>query len=54
MKLQKNSNTPKHSIGLQALGRAALLSATMGANSACAAILHDPKKPEALKKLRKF
>lgn len=52
MKTQKLSNTSK--LGLKILERAALASAYAGANSACAYVYHDPKKPEALKKLKKF
>lgn len=52
MKMQKNSNTPSR--GLQVLGHVALTSAYAGANSACAFIFHNPEKPEALKKLKKF
>ncbi len=54
MKVQNNSNAPKQSIALQALERIALASATVGANSACAYIFHNPKKPESLKQLKKF
>lgn len=51
MKTQK-SNTTR--FGLKILGRAAIISAHAGANSACTFIYHDPRKPEALKKLKKF
>ena len=54
MKVQENPNTPKKSLALQALARIALTSATVGANSACAYIFHNPKKPESLKQLKKF
>ena len=49
---QKLSNTTK--FGLKMLERAALISAHAGANSACTFLYHDPKKPEALKALKKF
>ena len=52
MKTQKLSNTTK--FGLKMLERAALISAHAGANSACTFLYHDPKKPEALKALKKF
>lgn len=52
MKMYKNSNTQNR--GLKALSHIAMASAHAGANSACAFIFHDPKKPEALKKLKKF
>lgn len=52
MKNQKLS-TPTR-LGLKMLERAALISAHAGANSACAFLYHDPKKPEALKKLKRF
>lgn len=52
MKTQKLSNTTR--LGLKMLERAALISAHAGANSACAYIYHDTKKPEALKKLKRF
>lgn len=52
MKTQKLSDTPK--LGLKLLERAALASAHAGANSACAFLYHDPKKPETLKVLKKF
>lgn len=52
MKKQKNSASSK--LGLKVLERAALASAYAGANSACAFIYHDSKKPEALKNLKKF
>lgn len=52
MKTQKNTNTCSRS--LKVLERAALASATAGANSFCMFIFHDPKKPEALNKLKKF
>lgn len=52
MKTQKPSNTPK--IGLKLLERLAIASAHAGANSACTFLYHDPKKPEALKELKKF
>lgn len=52
MKAKKNSNTLNR--GLQVLERAALTSAYAGANSSCAFIFHDPEKPEALKKLKRF
>ena len=54
MKTQKNSGISKHSAALKALGSVALLSATVGANSKCVFCFHDPQKPEALKKLKKF
>lgn len=52
MKTQKLSNTPK--LGLKLLERVALASAHAGANSACTFLYHNPKKPEALKELKKF
>ena len=52
MKTQKISNTPR--LSLKLLERAALASAHIGANSTCSYVYHDPKKPEALKKLKKF
>lgn len=52
MKTKKLSGTTRFS--LKILERAALISAHAGANSACTFIYHDPKKPEALKKLKKF
>lgn len=52
MKKQKNANIPNR--GLKVLERTALASAYVGANSACGFIFHNPKKPEALKKLKKF
>lgn len=51
MKTQKSSTIK---FGLKMLERAALISAHAGANSACTYIYHDPKKPEALKKLKKI
>lgn len=50
MKTQKSITK----LGLKLLERAALTSAHAGANSACSYIYHDPKKPEALNKLKKF
>lgn len=52
MKTQKLFSTNK--LGLKILERAALISAHAGANSTCSYIYHDPKKPEALKKLKKI
>ena len=52
MKTQKNPNASNR--GLKVLERAALASASAGANSFCFWLFHDPKKPEALKKLKKF
>lgn len=52
MRTQKLSSTTR--FGLKVLERAALISAHAGANSACTYIYHDPKKPESLKKLKKF
>lgn len=52
MKTKKTSNA--HSRGLKVLERTALASASAGANSACMFIFHNPKKPEALNKLKKF
>lgn len=52
LKTQNSANTSKFSLKL--LERAALLSAHAGANSSCSYIYHDPKKPEALNKLKKF
>lgn len=52
MKTQKSSRTPK--LGLKLLERAALASAHVGANSSCSYVYHDPKKPDALKALKKF
>lgn len=48
----KNPNSPNH--GLKLLERAALASAHAGANSFCVWLFHNPKKPEALNKLKKF
>ena len=39
---------------LRSLSCMALAVAVMTANSQCAYIFHDPKKPEELKQLRKF
>ena len=50
MKTQKLFSTNK--LGLKILERAALISAHAGAT--CSYIYHDPKKPEALKKLKKI
>ncbi|MCM1416752.1 MAG: cyclic lactone autoinducer peptide [bacterium] len=52
MKTKKLSETPR--LGLKLLERAAFASAHAGANSACSYIYHDPKKPAALKELKKF
>lgn len=52
MKTQNFSGTTK--FGLKMLERAALISAHAGANSACTFIYHNPKKPDALKELKKF
>lgn len=52
MKTQKKANTCNRS--LKVLERAALASATAGANSFCMFIFHDPQKPEALNRLKKF
>lgn len=52
MKEQNHSKTPNRS--LKVLERAALASAYAGANSLCMWFFHDPKKPEALSKLKKF
>ena len=52
MKTQKLTNNTK--FGLKMLERAALLSAHAGANSACTFLYHNPKKPDALKSLKKF
>ena len=52
MKTQKLFSTNK--LGLKILERAALICAHAGANSTCSYIYHDPKKPEALKKLKKI
>ncbi len=52
MKKQKSTNIPKR--GLKVLERTALASAYAGANSFCIFLFHNPKKPEALKKLKKF
>ncbi len=52
MKTHKNSGKAK--LRLKVLERAALASAYAGANSACAFIYHDAKKPKTLKALKKF
>lgn len=52
MKTRKLSNTLR--LNLKLLERAALASAHVGANSKCTFLYHDPKKPEALKALKKF
>ena len=52
--MKKAKDTSKQSIGLKILGHAALASASMGANSACMFIFHNPEKPAALEKLRKI
>lgn len=52
MKTQKNPNTCNR--GLKVLERAALASASAGANSLCMFIFHNPKKPDALNQLKKF
>lgn len=52
MKTRELSTTPKFCLKL--LERLAIVSAHAGANSACAFLYHDPKKPEALKELKKF
>lgn len=52
MKTRELFNTPK--LGLKLLERAALASAYAGANSGCTFLYHNPKKPEALKALKKF
>lgn len=52
MKTRKLSGAPK--LSLKLLERVALASAHAGANSTCSYVYHDPKKPEALKALKKF
>lgn len=52
MKTQKLTTISQ--LGFKLLERAALASAHAGANSSCAFLYHDPKKPEALKELKKF
>lgn len=52
MKVQKNTSTNNRCLKL--LERTALASASAGANSFCCWILHNPQKPDALKKLKKF
>ena len=44
----------KHHFTLQAISCIALFAATITANTRCAFIFHDPKKPACLKQLRKF
>lgn len=44
----------KHHFALQTLSCMALVVATMSANSRCAYIFHNPKKPDSLQQLRKF
>lgn len=53
MKTHKNSGT-SNKLSLKVLERTALASASAGANSLCMWFFHDPKKPEALKNLKKF
>ncbi len=48
------SEIAKQPAVMHGLSRLALTSATAAANSKCAYIFHDPKKPEELKQLRKF
>lgn len=49
----KTSST-KQNLALQALSRIALTSASIGANTRCAYIFHNPKKPDSLKQLKKY
>lgn len=42
------------SFALQSLGCLALMAATFAANSRCAYIYHNPKKPNELQRLKKF
>lgn len=53
MKTAKTTRSKQNCI-LQGISNVALNTATMAANSHCAYIFHDPKKPDALKQLRKF
>lgn len=53
MKTNKNSSQTK-SLALQTLHNMALATATAAANSRCAYIYHNPKKPDGLKQLKKF
>lgn len=53
MKTAKTSSNKENCI-LHGISSMALTTATMAANSRCAYIFHDPKKPDALKQLRKF
>lgn len=52
MKLPQKNTIAK--LSLRILSLTALLSAYTGANMACCFLYHDPKKPEALKNLKKF
>lgn len=47
-------NFPTKAFAFQTLSCLALTVATLAANSRCAYIYHDPKKPEELKQLKKF
>lgn len=53
MKTLKNFFKTK-AFALQTLSCLALTAATMAANSRCAYIYHDTKKPDALQQLKKF
>lgn len=53
MKTIKKSFHPK-SFALQTLSCLALTAATLAANSRCAYIYHNPKKPSELRQLKKL
>lgn len=53
MQNQKNPLKEHHFL-LQTLSHTAFTAATLIANSRCAYIYHNPKKPDALQQLRRF
>lgn len=52
MKMPNKNTITK--LGLSMLSLTALLSAYAGANTACCFLYHDPKKPAALRNLKKL